>query len=114
MCCNPGLGILFRPWTSAQSHGRPSQPPQVERRARPIFAPHTRLALRDMAATPPMMQSTRRWLRRNRAHFAIGAGVLGAGYLAGQYVLGKLGETRQRMSDERIAKEKYGVPPATA
>ncbi|OAL51454.1 Peroxin-3 [Pyrenochaeta sp. DS3sAY3a] len=52
-----------------------------------------------------MIQSTRRWLRRNRANFAIGAGVLGAGYLAGQYVLGKLGEARQRMSEERIAKE---------
>ncbi|KAH9872917.1 hypothetical protein J1614_005312 [Plenodomus biglobosus] len=52
-----------------------------------------------------MLQGTRRWFRRNRANFAIGAGVLGAGYLAGQYVLGKLGEARQRMSDERIAKE---------
>jgi peroxin-3 len=56
-----------------------------------------------------MIQGTRRWLKRNRTNFAIGAGVLGAGYLAGQYVLGKLGEARQRMSDERIAKEKYGV-----
>jgi peroxin-3 len=36
----------------------------------------------------------------------VGAGVLGAGYLAGQYVLGKVSEARQRMSDERIAKEK--------
>ncbi|EUC27274.1 hypothetical protein COCCADRAFT_10090 [Bipolaris zeicola 26-R-13] len=52
-----------------------------------------------------MIQSTRRWFRRNRTNFAIGAGVLGAGYLAGQYVLGKLGEARQRMSDDRIAKE---------
>ncbi|CAO2649229.1 Nn.00g066140.m01.CDS01 [Neocucurbitaria sp. VM-36] len=52
-----------------------------------------------------MIQSTRRWFRRNRTNFAIGAGVLGAGYLAGQYALGKLSEARQRMSDERIAKE---------
>ncbi|KAF2854229.1 peroxisomal membrane protein [Plenodomus tracheiphilus IPT5] len=52
-----------------------------------------------------MIQGTRRWLRRNRTNFAIGAGVLGAGYLAGQYVLGKIGEARQRMSDDRIAKE---------
>ncbi|KAF2638849.1 Peroxin-3 [Massarina eburnea CBS 473.64] len=52
-----------------------------------------------------MITATRRWVRRNRANFAIGAGVLGAGYLAGQYVLGKLSEARQRMSDERIAKE---------
>lgn len=52
-----------------------------------------------------MIQSTRRWFRRNRANFAIGAGVLTAGYLAGQYALGKLSEARQRMSDERIAKD---------
>ncbi|KAF2028520.1 Peroxin-3 [Setomelanomma holmii] len=52
-----------------------------------------------------MIQGTRRWFRRNRTNFAIGAGVLGAGYLAGQYVLNKLTEARQRMSEERIAKE---------
>jgi peroxin-3 len=52
-----------------------------------------------------MIQSTRNWLRRNRTNFAIGAGVLGTAYLAGQYALGKFGEARQRMSDERIAKE---------
>jgi peroxin-3 len=33
--------------------------------------------------------------------------VLGAGFLAGQYVLGKLNEARVRMSEERIAREKY-------
>ena len=54
-----------------------------------------------------MISSTRKWFRRNRTNFAIGAGVVGAGYLAGQYVLGKLSEARQRMSDDRIAKEKY-------
>lgn len=75
-------------------------------------APHTRLLqppkleFRDFTHLT-MIQSTRRWLRRNRTNFAIGAGVLGAGYVAGQYVLGKLSEARQRMSDERIAKEKY-------
>ncbi|KAF2623964.1 Peroxin-3 [Macroventuria anomochaeta] len=52
-----------------------------------------------------MMQSTRNWLRRNRTNFAIGAGVLGTAYLAGQYALGKFSEARQRMSEERIAKE---------
>jgi peroxin-3 len=57
-----------------------------------------------------MIASSRQWLRRNRTNFAIGAGVLGAGYLATQYVLGKVTETRQRMSDERIAKEKSVVP----
>jgi len=54
-----------------------------------------------------MIQTTRQWLRRNRTNFAIGAGVLGAGYMAGQYVLGKLSEARQRMGEDRIAKEKY-------
>lgn len=54
-----------------------------------------------------MIQSTRQWFRRNRTTFAVGGAVLGAGYLATNYVLGKLTETRQRMSDERIAKEKY-------
>lgn len=52
-----------------------------------------------------MIQTTRNWLRRNRTNFAIGAGVLGTAYLAGQYALGKFSEARQRMSEERIAKE---------
>lgn len=54
-----------------------------------------------------MIAATRSWFNRNRTNFAIGAGVIGAGYMAGQYVLGKITETRQRMSDDRIAKEKY-------
>jgi peroxin-3 len=54
-----------------------------------------------------MIEATRNWFKRNRANFAIGAGVIGAGYVATQYVLGKLTETRQRMSDDRIAREKY-------
>ena len=53
-----------------------------------------------------MLQATRRWFKRNRTNFAIGAGLLGVGYLAGQYVLGKFSEARQRMSEDRIAKEK--------
>lgn len=56
-----------------------------------------------------MISATRSWFKRNRTNFAIGAGVLGAGYLATQYVLSKVTETRQRMSDERIAKEKYAT-----
>ncbi|KAI4285221.1 MAG: hypothetical protein L6R38_000827 [Xanthoria sp. 2 TBL-2021] len=52
-----------------------------------------------------MIDSTRRWLRRNRTNFAVGIGVLGAGYVAGQYVLSKIAETRQRMSEDRVAKE---------
>lgn len=54
-----------------------------------------------------MIAATRRWFRRNRTNLLVGAGVLGAGYLAGQYVLSKIQEARQRMSEEKIAKEKY-------
>jgi len=53
-----------------------------------------------------MIAATRRWFRRNRTSLAIGAGVIGVGYVAGQYVLGKISEARQRMSEDRIAKEK--------
>ncbi|KAL8655256.1 MAG: hypothetical protein Q9210_001004 [Variospora velana] len=52
-----------------------------------------------------MIESTRKWLKRNRTTFAVGAGVLGAGYIAGQYVLSKVAETRQRMAEDRVAKE---------
>lgn len=53
-----------------------------------------------------MFEGVRDWFKRNRARFAVGAGVIAGGYLAGQYVLSKITEARQRMSDERIAKEK--------
>ncbi|KAI0122174.1 Peroxin-3 [Daldinia grandis] len=52
-----------------------------------------------------MISTTRRWLRRNRTPIAIGAGVIGAGYLATQYVLNKINDARERMSSDRIAKE---------
>lgn len=54
-----------------------------------------------------MIGATRRWLRRNRKGLAIGAGVIGIGYVAGQYVLSKISEARERMNSDRIAKEKY-------
>ena len=57
-----------------------------------------------------MIGAARRWFRRNRKGLAIGAGVLGAGYLAGQYVLSKISEARERMSSDRIAREKYVLP----
>lgn len=57
-----------------------------------------------------MIGAARRWLRRNRKGLAIGAGVLGAGYLAGQYVLSKISEARERMSSDRIAREKLVLP----
>lgn len=53
-----------------------------------------------------MIGAARRWFQRNRKGLAIGAGVLGAGYLAGQYVLTKISEARERMSSDRIAREK--------
>ena len=56
-----------------------------------------------------MIGATRRWLRRNRTNFAIGVGVLGVGYVAGQYVINKISETRERMSGDRIAREKYAT-----
>ncbi|KAF4124129.1 peroxin-3 [Geosmithia morbida] len=52
-----------------------------------------------------MFSGTRRWLRQNRTPVAIGVGVLGAGYLATQYVLTKINDARERMSSDRIAKE---------
>jgi peroxin-3 len=54
-----------------------------------------------------MIAATRRWFRRNRTNLLIGAGVITAGYVAGQYVLNKIQEARQRMNEEKIAKEKY-------
>lgn len=57
-----------------------------------------------------MIGATRRWFRRNRKGLAIGAGLVGAGYLAGQYLLSKISEARERMSSDRIAKEKLVDP----
>jgi hypothetical protein len=57
-----------------------------------------------------MFASTRRWLRRNRTPVAIGVGVIGAGYVATQYILSRLNDARERMSSDRIAKEKYAMP----
>lgn len=54
-----------------------------------------------------MIDASRRWLRRNRTGFAIGFGVIGVGYIAGQYVLSKITEAKERMAGDRIAKEKY-------
>jgi peroxin-3 len=53
-----------------------------------------------------MISATKRWFRRNRNGLAIGAGVVGATYLASQYVLSKISETRERMSSDKIAREK--------
>lgn len=53
-----------------------------------------------------MFAATRRWFRRNRTPIAISVGVVGAGYVVTQYVLNKLNDARERMSGDRIAKEK--------
>ncbi|EAS30503.3 peroxin 3 [Coccidioides immitis RS] len=52
-----------------------------------------------------MISATRRWLRQHRKGLAIGAGVVGIGYLATQYVFSKISEASERMSSERIARE---------
>ena len=54
-----------------------------------------------------MIAATRRWLRRNRNGLAIAAGAIGATYLVGQYILGKISEARERAALDRIAKDKY-------
>lgn len=54
-----------------------------------------------------MISATRRWLRRKRTGLVIGFGVVGIGYIAGQYVLAKITEVKERMAGDRIAKEKY-------
>lgn len=62
-----------------------------------------------------MLAGTRRWFRRNRTPLAIGLGVVGAGYVVTQYVLTKISDARERMSSERIAKEKYvPIPPVAS
>lgn len=60
-----------------------------------------------------MIAATRKWLRRNRTPFAIGFGVLGVGYVATQYVMGKISDALQRMSSDRIAREKYKCLPSS-
>ncbi|EMC97587.1 hypothetical protein BAUCODRAFT_107211 [Baudoinia panamericana UAMH 10762] len=52
-----------------------------------------------------MIAATRRWFRKNRTNLLIGAGVIGAGYVAGQYVWTKIQEARQRSSEDRVAKD---------
>ncbi|KAH6998502.1 Peroxin-3 [Ilyonectria sp. MPI-CAGE-AT-0026] len=52
-----------------------------------------------------MFSSARRWLRHNRTPIAVGVGVIGAGYVATQYVITKINDARERMSSDRIAKE---------
>lgn len=52
-----------------------------------------------------MISGTRRFFRRYRSAFTVGAGVIGIGYLVTKYVLGKIAETREQYSSDRIARE---------
>ncbi|KAK3073309.1 peroxin [Teratosphaeriaceae sp. CCFEE 6253] len=52
-----------------------------------------------------MISASRRWFQRNRTNIVVATSLAGATYLAGQYVVGKIQEVRQRASDERISKE---------
>lgn len=45
-------------------------------------------------------------MRQNRTPIAIGVGVIGAGYAVSQYVISRINDARERMSSDRIAKEK--------
>ncbi|KAL9087179.1 MAG: hypothetical protein Q9159_003746 [Coniocarpon cinnabarinum] len=50
-------------------------------------------------------QRTKNWLTRNRTPLLITTSLITGGYLLTQYALSKLTEARQRMSDDRIARE---------
>jgi Peroxin-3. len=53
-----------------------------------------------------MLAATRRWVKRYRVPIALSFGVVGAGYLVTNYVVNKLRDARERMTSDRIAKEK--------
>lgn len=53
-----------------------------------------------------MIEATRRFFRRHRTSLTLGVGILGAGYIATKYVLGKISEAREQYSSDRIAREK--------
>ncbi|KHJ34252.1 putative peroxin-3 family protein [Erysiphe necator] len=52
-----------------------------------------------------MISASRRWFRRHRTPIAFGLGVIGFGYIATQYLLGKILEARERINNDRIARE---------
>ncbi|KAI0997015.1 hypothetical protein K3495_g11169 [Podosphaera aphanis] len=51
-----------------------------------------------------MIAASRRWFRRYRTPVAIGVGVVGFGYVATQYLIGKISDARERISSDRIAR----------
>ena len=56
-----------------------------------------------------MIEGAKRWLKRNRTTLTIGFGIIGVGYVAGQYVISKISEARERMTSDRIAKDKWVI-----
>lgn len=52
-----------------------------------------------------LYQRSKAWLTRNRTPLLITTSVLGGTYLLAQYALTKLTETRQRLTDDRLARE---------
>lgn len=50
-----------------------------------------------------MFQSVKNFVKRNRTNIAIGVGLAGAAYI---YARSKVTEAKDRMSSDRIAKEK--------
>lgn len=80
----------------------------------PLRLPSPQLYPSELSESPPifvtysrtMISSVRGWLRRNRTPVAIGVGIVGAGYVVSQYVMSKISDARERMTSERISKEK--------
>lgn len=110
-----GSITVFSALSLAEAVPTSQLPPDSNDRQRPLpSVAHGRVLASSPAILPSielifhtnMIGATRRWFQRNRKGLAIGAGVLGAGYLAGQYLLSKISEARERMSSDRIAREK--------
>lgn len=57
-----------------------------------------------------MFSATRRWLRRNRTPIAIGAAVVGGGYIVAKYAIDKINDARERAQLDKIAKDKSATP----
>lgn len=53
-----------------------------------------------------MFEATRNFVKRHRTNLALGFGIVGAGYVAVQYIGSKLTEARTRMMSDRVAREK--------
>ena len=72
----------------------------------PISFPKVAHTLQLILLANNTMDATKKWLRRNRTNFAIGFGIAGLTYVTGQYILTKIADARERMTGDRISKEK--------